>query len=64
MKFIKTGDPYILKTRRGGGIAMIFGICFLLTGILIVSLSFDVPETTPWYVPAAFGLQATIRECA
>ena len=34
---------------------MVFGIAFLLTGILIISLSFYVPESTPWYVPAIFG---------
>jgi len=34
---------------------MIIGIAYLLTGILEIRVSFDVPETTPWYIPATFG---------
>lgn len=34
---------------------MIFGIAFLLTGILIITLSFVESVKAPWYVPATFG---------
>lgn len=55
MKFIETSNPDILMTRRGGGLAMVFGVTFLLTGLLIIGLSFKVTGDIPWYVPAAFG---------
>ncbi len=40
MKFIDTGDPDILQTRRGGGCLMIFGLPFLLTGLFVMGFSF------------------------
>lgn len=55
MKFIETGDPDILQTRGGGGLAMVFGIVFLLTGLIVIGLSMVTSGNPPWYVPAAFG---------
>lgn len=42
-------------TRRGGGMAIVFGVVFLVTGLLIISLSFKVTGEIPWYVAAIFG---------
>jgi hypothetical protein len=40
MKFIDTGDPDILQTRRGGGWLMLFGLPFLLTGLFVIGFPF------------------------
>ena len=40
MKFIDTGDPDILQTRRGGGWLMIFGLPFLATGLFVIGFPF------------------------
>ena len=64
MKFIDTGNPHTLQTRRGGGLALIFGLPFLAFGLFIGSLSFGwfPSEGTPppWFVCAIFGSVFTL----
>jgi hypothetical protein len=58
MKFIDTGDPDILQTRRGGGLLMIFGLPFLLTGLFVIGFSFWSPPGgggPPLLVTVIFG---------
>jgi len=64
MKFIDTGNPDTMQTRRGGGLALIFGLPFLLFGLFIVSLSFgwfnSKGTPPPWFVSAIFGSVFTL----
>ena len=59
MKFIDTGDPDMLQTRRGGGLLMIFGLPFLLTGLFVIGFPFwgNPPEGggPPLMVTVIFG---------
>ena len=59
MKFIDTGDPDMLQTRRGGGLLIIFGLPFLLTGLFVIGFSFWEPPSEgggpPLLVTVIFG---------
>jgi hypothetical protein len=59
MKFIDTGDPDMLQTRRGGGLLIIFGLPFLLTGLFVIGFSFWDPPSggggAPLLVTVIFG---------
>ena len=59
MKQIGTNDPDILKFRTGGGCLMIFGLPFLLTGLLVLSTLLEVlpleGTLPPWYIAVPFG---------
>ena len=54
VKFVETGDPDIMQTRRGGGLPSLFGLPFLLTGLLVIGVSLE-DEVAPWYVTLSFG---------
>jgi hypothetical protein len=59
MELIDTGDPDILQTRKGGGVMMVFGVPFLLTGLFLFGYCFWGPSAEsggpPWFVLASFG---------
>ena len=59
MKFIDTGDPHMLQTRRGGGWLIIFGLPFLFTGLFVIGFSFWDPPSggggPPLLVTVIFG---------
>ncbi|MDY6845335.1 MAG: hypothetical protein SVW57_14760, partial [Thermodesulfobacteriota bacterium] len=52
-------DPDILEIKRGGGFFTIFGMLFLIIGLLTIISAFNVIPTQahqPWHITAPFGV--------